>query len=89
MEVLDMRGLECPIPTLKAVEAVKRARADGSSVTVVIDDAVCAEEIPAQVGRWAYQARVDRTADSEWTIQLDPVGASGTARTAANEEVAR
>ena len=86
MEPIDMRGLDCPIPTLKAVEAVKQARADGSSVTVVIDDAVCAEEIPAQVGRWAYRARVDRTADSEWTIQLVPIEAPE-AGAASNKEV--
>ena len=85
MEPVDMRGLECPIPTIKAVEAVKEARAEGRAVTIIIDDAVCAEEIPTQVGRWAYQARVERTDDSEWTIRMTPSTATRPA-TSADEE---
>ena len=76
MERVDLRGLECPVPTLRAVEAVKRVRADGRAVTVLIDDPVCAEEIPVQAGRLAYAAHVERTADSEWSIRLEPLTAT-------------
>jgi TusA-related sulfurtransferase len=77
MERIDLRGLECPVPTLKAVEAVKDAATRGQALTVLVDDAVCAEEIPTQVGRWRYRAAVRRSADSEWTIQLDPMKPPG------------
>ena len=75
MERVDLRGLECPVPTLRTVEAVKKARADGTAVTVIVDDPVCLEEIPVQARRWAYSADVALTADSEWTIQLRPLDA--------------
>ena len=75
MDRVDLRGLECPVPTLRTVEAVKRARAAGSAVTVIVDDPVCVEEIPVQARRWAYSADVALTADSEWTIQLTPLDA--------------
>lgn len=74
MERVDLRGLECPVPTLRTVEAVQRARPAGTTVTVLVDDPVCAEEIPVQARRWSYAARVELTADSEWTIRLEPIG---------------
>jgi TusA-related sulfurtransferase len=75
MDLVDLRGLECPVPTLRTVEAVKKARAGGNAVTVIVDDPVCVEEIPMQARRWAYSADVALTADSEWTIQLTPLDA--------------
>ena len=87
MDRVDLRGLECPVPTLRTVEAVKRARAAGSAVTVIVDDPVCVEEIPVQARRWAYSADVALTADSEWTIQLTPLDAPASqSREPRNEE---
>ena len=74
MERVDLRGLECPVPTLRTVEAVRRAGPAGTTVTVILDDPVCAEDIPVQARRWSYAARVELTADSEWTIRLEPIG---------------
>ena len=77
MERVDLRGLECPVPTLRAMDAIKAASRDGAEVTVVIDDPDCIAEIPYQARRWAYSAKVDLTADSEWTISLAPLDATG------------
>ena len=89
MERVDLRGLECPVPTLRAVEAIKQARPGGNVVTVIVDDPVCVEEIPTQARRWAYSAKVAVTADSEWTIQLTPLDApaSQSRQTSSEEEV--
>ncbi len=71
---LDLRGLECPIPTMDAIEALKGLKDKGSTeaVVVVLDDAVCAEDIPFQAGRLGYEATTEETGVSEWTIRLTP-----------------
>ncbi len=69
---LDTRGQECPVPTIRAVEAMRRLREhDGQEEIVVItDDAVCAAEIPYQARTRGYSAASRSTGASEWTITL-------------------
>ena len=69
---LDTRGQECPVPTTRAVEAMKRLRErDGQDEIIVItDDAVCAAEIPYQARARGYSAASRSTGASEWTITL-------------------
>ena len=69
---LDLRGEECPIPTIKAVEAMKRLRGAPEALVVIVDDATCAADIPHQAGRSGYRARTRETGPSEWTITLEP-----------------
>lgn len=74
---LDMRGEECPLPTVEAVRAMKQRRASGvrGPIVVITDDAVCAEEIRHQARMLGYAASSDATAPSVWRITLEPVAA--------------
>lgn len=71
---IDARGLECPIPTLRAVEAIKRARARGDVNELVVrtDDAICAADIPHLAQALGYTARRERADANEWMITLQP-----------------
>ena len=52
---MDLRSEECPLPMIKTIEAIKGLKANGDeTVTVMIDDAVCATDIPYQAGRLGY-----------------------------------
>ncbi len=78
---LDLRGEECPVPTLRTLAALRDARGGARQLVVVTDDAVCAADIPYAAGRLGYAARTEVTADSEWTITLHPAS-SGDAKEA-------
>ena len=69
---LDLRGQECPVPTIKTVEAIKRLKENREGVVVVVDDATCAADIPFQAGQLGYVATREETGASEWTIRLEP-----------------
>lgn len=70
---IDARGLECPVPTTRAVEAMRRARREGSreAIVVLTDDAVCAADIPHHARALGYIAASERVSD-DWTITLRP-----------------
>ena len=44
-EVLDLRGLKCPLPALLARRMLTRV-AEGTTVTVIADDPLAAVDIP-------------------------------------------
>ena len=69
---IDARGLECPIPTRRAVEAMKRAceRGDDDALVVQTDDAICAADIPYHARVLGYDARSERSGGEAWTITL-------------------
>ena len=67
---LDLRGEECPIPAIKTMEILKQLDSKNEIVTVVVDDATCAEDIPYQAARLGYISEPTVTAISEWTIKL-------------------
>ena len=45
MEVLDLRGLKCPLPALFAKRALSRA-ADGTEVEILTDDPMAPIDVP-------------------------------------------
>jgi TusA-related sulfurtransferase len=69
---MDLRGEECPIPTIKTVNAIKRLRTGAADQTVVVmfDDSVCAVDISYQAGMLGYSSKTTKTGDSEWEIIL-------------------
>ena len=71
---IDARGLECPVPTQQAVDAMRDARSAGRAETLVVqlDDAICAADIPYQANALGYDAESERTTGQEWTITLRP-----------------
>ena len=70
---MDLRGEECPLPTIKTIEAIKRLKEKGGeTVTVMIDDAVCAADIPYQAGHLGYTVQSEVIGTSEWRITLTP-----------------
>jgi len=77
---IDARGLECPVPTQQAVEAMRRAREAGTAETLVVqlDDAICAADIPFQANALGYDADSERADDQQWTITLRPRNAATT-----------
>lgn len=66
---LDLRGQECPVPTARTVAALRGADAP-EALVVVLDDAICAADIPYHARRFGYDARTDVTAGAQWTITL-------------------
>jgi TusA-related sulfurtransferase len=73
MMQIDARGLECPVPTARAVDAMRKARSQGLHEAIVVqtDDAVCAADIPHHARALGYIAESERASD-EWTITLHP-----------------
>ena len=45
MEILDLKGLKCPLPALLARKALARAPA-GGEITIVSDDPFAAVDVP-------------------------------------------
>lgn len=68
---LDTRGQECPLPTIRAVEAMRRS-GGREAIVVLTDDPVCAADIPFQAARHGYRAVAEPSGPSEWTISLEP-----------------
>lgn len=69
---LDLRGEECPIPTVKAIDGMNQA-APEEELIVLTDDPICAAEIPLQASHRGFSANSERREDSEWLITLTPV----------------
>ena len=68
---LDLRGPECPVPTIRTIDLLNSLK-ERQELVVVVDDAVCAADIPFQAGRTGYLASKEETGASEWTITLTP-----------------
>ena len=70
---MDLRGEECPIPTIKTIGLIKELGTNTSeTVTVRVDDALCAEDIPHQARRLGYAAETTHLGPSDWEIVLRP-----------------
>lgn len=67
---LDTRGLECPLPTLRAVEAIRRS--GGQKVVVVTDHAPALETVPFQAEWHGWDCVIEETGAPEWTLTLTP-----------------
>jgi len=66
---LDVRGEFCPLPVLKAVEAMKRALPD-EVIEVYTDHAPALETIPTQARRLGFTVKIDKMGPAEWRITL-------------------
>jgi tRNA 2-thiouridine synthesizing protein A len=53
IEVLDLRGLKCPLPALYARRALERALA-GSTIAVLSDDPLAAVDLPHMCAHEGY-----------------------------------
>ena len=51
---VDVRGEICPFPMMKAVEAMKKAKAD-EIIQVLLDHAPALETIPTQAARLGWE----------------------------------
>jgi TusA-related sulfurtransferase len=71
---IDARGLECPVPTQQAVDAMKLARESCTPATLVLqlDDAVCAADIPHHAQALGFDTETERANGPLWTITLKP-----------------
>ena len=48
LQTLDLLGLRCPVPVLKANEGINRL-APGQTIEIIADDPACLRDIPAWV----------------------------------------
>ena len=58
-EVLDLRGLKCPLPALFAKRALLRAN-PGASIKVITDDPLAAVDIPHMCAQEAFDVVASR-----------------------------
>jgi len=58
-EVLDLRGLKCPLPALLAKRALLRA-APGTSLDVIADDPLAAVDIPHMCTQERFEVLASR-----------------------------
>ena len=68
---LDLRGLECPVPTIRTLDVLGGLK-ERQEIVVVVDDAVCAVDIPFQARHTGYLASTEEKGVCEWTITLTP-----------------
>jgi len=63
MEVLDLRGLKCPLPALFAKRALSRA-ADGTEVEILTDDPMAPIDVPHMCRQEGFEVvTLERDAD--------------------------
>lgn len=73
MKTLDMRGQPCPIPVIKAKDALNEASAEG--VMVLVDNEVAVQNLQKMAFGLGYQFSYDKGADSEWAVTILLAGA--------------
>jgi tRNA 2-thiouridine synthesizing protein A len=74
-DILDLRGLKCPMPSLLARRALLRAPA-GTSLTVLTDDPLAPIDVPHMCGREGFEVvSVARNGDETEMILRKPVPA--------------
>ena len=66
---VDVRGEICPFPMMKAVEAMKKAKAD-EIIQVLLDHAPALETIPTQAARLGWEWEVEEIGSPEWRMTL-------------------
>lgn len=66
---IDARGEVCPTPLMVVTKTLKDAP-DGEAVQVLIDYGPSLDTITPQAKRLGWEAEVETTGDSEWTITL-------------------
>lgn len=76
-EILDLRGLKCPLPSLLARRALKRARA-GTNLTVLTDDPLAPIDIPHMCRQEGFEVlNVARAGEGAEMILRNPFPENG------------
>lgn len=70
LKKLDVRGEICPYPMMKAVQALKKLKAEDLGLEVITDHAPALETIPTQAARLGFTAHIEETGSPEWRITL-------------------
>lgn len=69
VEILDLRGLKCPLPALFAKRALERA-APGTTILVLADDPLAALDIPHMCRQEGYGVVSSESADAISRLRL-------------------
>jgi tRNA 2-thiouridine synthesizing protein A len=67
---LDLRGLSCPIPVVKAKQAIDKN--PGEPVTILLETAVARENISRLAESRKYSVKVEAMAQEECKLLLTP-----------------
>ncbi len=72
-EILDLRGLKCPLPAMLAKKALARL-ASGTALTVLADDPLAVVDIPHMCHRegHAVEGVAARAGHSEFALRTKP-----------------
>lgn len=86
-KIVDARGLACPLPVVKAKEAVKSFREQGV-LTVLVDNEIAVQNLQKFAAQKGMDAAGEKKADKEYevTIQVPPVSKAATSVPAAEED---
>lgn len=79
-EVLDLRGLKCPLPALLAKRALLRT-SPGVPIDVLADDPLAAVDIPHMCAQEAFEVVLTQREGASLRLRLRrPIGGSGKPR---------
>ena len=67
---LDLRGLSCPIPVVKAKQAIDKN--PGEPITILLETAVARENVSRLAESRKYSVKVEAMAQEECKLLLTP-----------------
>lgn len=69
--ILDLRGLDCPVPMLKAIDEVRRLRRAGAGSLLVLGDAAASYESVQRVAvKLDCRAEAVSSSTAEWRLRV-------------------
>lgn len=74
-ETLDLTGLKCPLPVLRANKAL-RGHAAGAVIEVLADDPASAKDFPAYCDQAGHALLDAREAAGVWRFRIRKAGAA-------------
>lgn len=86
-KIVDARGLACPLPVVKAKEAVKSFQEQGV-LTVLVDNEIAVQNLQKFAAQKGMDAAGGKKADKEYevTIQVPPASLAASSASAAEED---
>lgn len=86
-KIVDARGLACPLPVVKAKEAVKSFQEQGV-LTVLVDNEIAVQNLQKFAAQKGMDAAGEKKADKEYevTIQVPPASLAASPAPAAEED---
>lgn len=86
-KIVDARGLACPLPVVKAKEAVKSFQEQGV-LTVLVDNEIAVQNLQKFAAQKGMDAAGEKKADKEYevTIQVSPASMAAPSAPAAEED---